>query len=232
MRNDKDKAIRLRKTGQSYTQIQNSLHIPKSTLSSWLKDIPLSTEAQQKISTRVCATSIRSLIQRNKNQTALAKKQADDIRDNATQEVHKLSENPLFLIGVSLYWAEGYKKGAYGSKWKCVDFANSDPQMITLMMAFFRTFCIKNDSEIKIQVIAHPNIDTDTVISFWSNVTSIPKNQFIKTQLKANKSSQGKRGNTLTHGTVHIRMYDVRLFFRIIGWIEGMKLLKFEKGGP
>jgi len=28
----------------------------------------------------------------------------------------------------------------------------------------------------------------------------------------------------LTHGTVHIRINNVKLFFRIIGWIDGLKL--------
>lgn len=229
MRKDKEDAVRLRKTGQSYSQIQKTLNISKSTLSSWLKDIPLSREAQKQISDRVNSTSIQALIRRNKNQTALAKIQSDQIRSAAAKETHTLHTNPLFLTGVSLYWAEGYKKGAYGSKWKCVDFANSDPEMIRLMMTFFRTFCITDDSEIKIQVIAHHNISADDAVLFWSEVTAIPKEQFIKTQLKASKASQGKRGNSLTHGTVHIRMYDVRLFFRIVGWIEGLKLLKFEK---
>lgn len=231
MRKDKEEAVRLRKSGRSYSQIQQTLDIAKSTLSSWLRDIPLSQEAQKRISHRAHATSIQALIQRNKNQTILAKAQSDQIRSDAAKEVATLRNNPLFLVGISLYWAEGYKKGAYGSTWKCVDFANSDPNMIRLMMVFFRKFCITDDSKIKIQVIAHHNVDPDDAVLFWSKVTAIPKEQFIKTQLKAPKSSQGKRKGTLTHGTVHIRMYDVRLFFRIVGWIEGLKLLKFGKAG-
>jgi transcriptional regulator with XRE-family HTH domain len=231
MRIDKEKAIALRRTGLSYSQIQAKLDISKSTLSSWLRDIPLSQEATEKIARRVNITSTQALIQRNVQQTALAQVRADHIRHEASKEVRHLITDPLFLTGIALYWAEGYKKGASGSKWKCVDFANSDPAMIQLMMVFFRKFCITHDSEIKIQVIAHHNISAHDAIAFWSKITAIPKEQFIKTQLKVSKASQGKRRNTLTHGTVHIRMYDVRLFFRIIGWIEGLKLLQFDKEG-
>ena len=38
MRKDKDRAIALRKTGKSYNEIQETLGIAKSTLTSWFKN--------------------------------------------------------------------------------------------------------------------------------------------------------------------------------------------------
>ena len=133
MRKDKNLAIDLRIRGNSYSQISKKLKVPKSTLSGWLKDIKLSSKAQSKISARVYKKSIEGLIKRNKNQTFLARERAKIIRYESQQEVANLIKNPLFVSGVSLYWAEGYKKGAEGSKWKSVDFANSDPEMIKLI---------------------------------------------------------------------------------------------------
>ena len=52
MRHDKQVAINLRKTGQSYLQISQALEVPKSTLSYWLKNIKISKQAQEKISKR------------------------------------------------------------------------------------------------------------------------------------------------------------------------------------
>ena len=134
-------------------------------------------------------------------------------------------DNRLFLVGVALYWAEGYKKGAYGSGWKSVDFANSDTEIIRLMMVFFRKICKVKDSKIKIQVIAHKNVKIEGAVKFWSNITNIPRNQFIKTQCSVNKKSK-RKGNTLPNSTMHIRINDVKLFFRIIGWIQYLKKLK------
>jgi len=217
-------AIDLRKQGFSYNEISGKLKIPKSTLSLWLSNIELSQKAKDRISARVNKGSIAGLLKRNKNQTILAQKRADEIRRLAKIETLGLLRNRLFLTGISLYWAEGYKKGAYGSKWKAVDFANSDPDLVRIMMKFFRKICKVENSKIKIQLIAHKNVDIKKAIRFWSNLTKIPESQFIKTCCAVSIYSKGKRNkNSLTQGTVHIRINDVKLFFRIIGWIDGLK---------
>lgn len=223
MRKEKEAAISLRKSGKSYSQIQKDLHVAKSTLSYWLRDIKLTAKAQQKITGRSRETSTKALIQRNKNQTVIAQVRALLIRNSAEKEVAVLIQDPLFIAGVSLYWAEGYKRGASGSKWKCVDFTNADPEMVLLMMNFFRKFCSVNEDRFKIQLIAHPNVDILAAVNYWSSLTNIPESQFIKTCTSLSVRSGQKRKNTLTNGTVHIRVYDVRLFFRIIGWIDGLK---------
>lgn len=225
MRKNKIQAIKLRKQGLSYNEINRKLGISKSTLSYWLSKLEISKEAKNRISARVYEGSIKGLIRRNKNQTILAKKRAEEIRGLAKKEVAGLIKNKLFLTGISLYWAEGYKKGAYGSKWKAVDFANSDPELIRIMMEFFRKICKVEEKKIKIQLIAHKNIDINKVVAYWSKLTKIPKNQFIKTCCSVSKSSKNKRNkNSLPNGTIHIRINDVKLFFRIIGWIDGLKI--------
>lgn len=229
MREDKQKAIKLRKDGNSYNQISQLLKIPKSTLSYWFSDLEISQKAKNKILERVGKTSIALLVKRNKNQTVLARERALEIRYEAKKESYKLLKDPLFLVGVSLYWAEGYKKGASGSKWKSFDFANSDPEMVRVMMKFIRKFLKSDDKRIKIQLLAHRNININETVNFWSKLTKIPKGQFIKTYNTVNKTSKNKRrGDSLTRGTVHIRINDVKLFFRSIGWIDGLKE-KFNK---
>lgn len=231
MRKDKTKALKLRKEGSSYNQISRSLLIPKSTLSAWLKGVKLSSDAQKKISERVYMKSVAALIRRNKNQTILAEDRAKKIRENSKREAIDLMKSPLFVAGVALYWAEGYKKGAVGSKWKCIDFTNSDPEMIELMMRFFRKVLKVNDKKIRIQLLAHPNVDIEKSVDYWSRLTNIPPNQFIKTCCSISKSSGGKRDKkTLTNGTVHIRISDVGLFFRVIGWIDGLKSKLLNRG--
>ncbi len=222
MRKDKTQAISLRKEGKSYSQIQQILPIPKSTLSLWLKDIPLSNSAKSLLKKR-STKGIENLIARNKNQTLLAKNRAKKVKVQAIQEFKKLKSNPFFILGLSLYWAEGYKKGAYGSKWKCLDFTNSDPIMIQCMLRFFYTFLPVKKDNIKIQIIAHANIDIEKSMLFWEDITGIPEKQFIKTSLPNIKEGNKKHHPLLTHGTVHVRIYKVILFYQVIGWIEGLK---------
>jgi hypothetical protein len=225
MRNDKKLIIEERKKGKSYNQLSKNFGIPKSTLSYWLKDIKLSNEAKQKINVRVNNTSVKALIRRNKEQSIIAKVNSEIIRQEAKSETVKLINNKLFLLGISLYWAEGYKKGAYGSKWKCVDFANSDSEMLKIMMKFFREICKVEDQNFKIQLIAHKNVNFKKSIKYWSKVLAVPNQQFFKTNTSMNLNSKGLRKNTLKHGTVHIRVYNTKLFYKIVGWIEGLKLV-------
>jgi hypothetical protein len=225
MRKDKIQVIELREKGLSYNEISKKLGIPKSTLSYWLSKLEISKEAKKRLADRVHIGSLNGLIKRNKNQTVLARERAEKILSLAKKEVAGLIGNKLFLIGISLYWAEGYKKGAYGSKWKAVDFANSDPELVKIILKFFRKICKVDDDKIKVQLIAHKNVDINKAVNFWSNITKLSKNQFIKTYCSPSSLSKNSRKfNSLTHGTVHIRINDVKLFFRIIGWIEGLKL--------
>jgi hypothetical protein len=224
MRPEKQKAIALRKSGQSYSQVGKYLNIPKSTLSYWFTNLKISREAQALINTRSHKNSTEALIKRNKQQTVLAKERATVIRKQSEKEVAKLTKNTLFISGISLYWAEGYKKGAYGSKWKSVDFANSDPEMISIMMKFFVKFCNISIDKIRAQVIAHENVNINSAVKYWSRLTKISANKFIKTSLPKKMISKNRRKNSnLTHGTLHIRINDVRFFFKIIGWIDGLK---------
>lgn len=223
MRSDKNSAIKLRKSGQSYNQVSLLLDIPKSTLSYWLKDIILSKEAKNKIQARTNSTSIAKLIERNKQQTGLAEERHNATYKLAKMESKKLLSDSLFLTGVSLYWAEGYKQGAYGSKWKSIDFTNSDSEMIKLMMLFFTKFLDLERADIKIQIMLHDFKNVDKAINFWHNITKVPKNNFIKTCCSISSASSNKQNRKLEYGTIHLRINDVNRFFRLIGWIDGLK---------
>jgi hypothetical protein len=99
--------------------------------------------------------------------------------------------------------------------------------MIKLILKFFYKICDVKKEKIVVQVIAHRNIEILKAVEYWESITGVPKEQFIKTYQSKRIGAKGKRNNTLTYGTVHIRINSVKLFFRIIGWIEGFKKMKF-----
>jgi hypothetical protein len=222
MRTDKILAAELRKSGKSYSQISAVLKIPKGTLSLWLKDIKLSNNAQAKIQLRT-KLAISKLIIRNKQKTVISEKRHAQIYKLGKKEAKKLLKDPLFLAGTSLYWAEGYKRGAEGSKWKSVDFANSDSQMIQIMILFFTKFLNLKKTEIKIQIMLHDKKMVEEAVNFWHNITGVPKTNFIKTCYSLSSASLQKQKKKLQYGTIHLRVNDVNRFFRLIGWIDGLK---------
>jgi hypothetical protein len=120
-----------------------------------------------------------------------------------------------------LYWGEGYKKGAFGSKWKCVDFTNSDPAMIKLMIEFFKKFCGIKNKYFKIQISGYSKMDAVKAVKYWKSITGLSDKNFTKIYI--DKRNKKNKNQSLPHGTAHIRISSVEHFFRIIGWIEGVK---------
>lgn len=224
----REKTILLRQEGKSYNEINNLLNVPKSTLSDWLGNIVLSKEAQERIKERVHQGSINGLIKRNKNQTMLAQKRSKDIQENAISEIKSLSNNDLLIIGVALYWAEGYKrlkiKNGKEITSHPISLTNSDPEILTAFISFLVKSLGINKEKITVGLRIFPHMNAEHEIKYWSNTLDINKNQFYKPSTVISKSSQGKRPfNRLPHGTVQLRVADTNEFHRLIGLINGIK---------
>ncbi|MDD4531023.1 MAG: helix-turn-helix domain containing protein [Candidatus Gracilibacteria bacterium] len=223
MRQEKSIAIKLRKQGKSYSQISGELNVPKSTLSVWLKDVKISLEAKNKIQERIKSTSLEKLIERNKNRPKIIEIQHNKLREAAKIESKKYLKDPLFIAGLSLYWGEGYKRGAEGSKWKSIDFTNSDSEMIQVMVKFFVKFFKITPKEMRAQIMLHDSSKTTITINYWSKITGIPAENFIKTCHSISSASKLRVAKKLEFGTIHLRINDVKMFFRLIGWMDGLK---------
>ena len=227
MRNDKDKALKLRLQGHSYNEIQQILKVPKGTLSSWFTNLQLSSEAQARIKHRVYAGALRGLIKRNQHQTHLAIQRMRDTRTKAMKEIMRIDLEELKIIGVVLYWAEGYKRAITRNGRELthhgVALSNSDPRLICLFLRFLREVCGVQDEKIHAEVRIFEHMSEKQVLAFWQKTTSIPKQNFGKTYYGISKSSLGKKPfNRLPYGTISIRVNNTNLFHKIMGWIQGL----------
>src|SRR5262245_43673691 len=108
MRSDKFKAYKLRVAGRSYNEINRLLGVSKATLSAWFSNIELPDEARQRLQKRTVEGGAKKLIERNKEQSRIAEQRATETRTKASREIGKISKRDLFIVGVSLYWAEGH----------------------------------------------------------------------------------------------------------------------------
>jgi transcriptional regulator of acetoin/glycerol metabolism len=229
MRIDKNKALKLRLAGQSYNEINKTLGVPKSTLSGWFTGLQLSKTACTRLEKRVHQGSINGLVKRNKNQTHLAKQRARRTRTEAATEIKNLTQNELKLMGVALYWAEGYKrpivKNGKERTYHPVALANSDPQLIKLFLRFLREVCGVSDAQIMASIRIFEHMNEKQLMVFWQGTTGLPKKNFQKTYYGVSKSSKGKRPfNRLPYGTIAIRVNSTPLFHKIMGWIEGLAI--------
>lgn len=218
MQTIKIQAIKLRKDGKSYNEINKILKIPKSTLSTWLKKFSFSEEIKNKnisASKKIWAQNITKYNKERSQKAILASKQ---IENEAASEIPSLNKTMLKIVGSALYWAEGYKK----SRWELL-FCNSDPTMVKLMMQFFREVCKVPEDKFRPQVQIHPNIDRETAENYWANIANLDKKIFRKSLMQISKSSKQKKPrNTLPYGTFRIGVANSKVLSRIKGWIKGL----------
>jgi transcriptional regulator with XRE-family HTH domain len=219
MRKDKNKAILLRKQGKSYNEIAKILNVPKSTLSLWLKNVKMPPKIEKKFWNKTRKNWAENITRFNKERAKIAKEKAKQIQNLASKDIGKISKRELFLIGIALYWAEGHKK----SRWR-LDFTNSDPIMIKIIMRFFREILRIKEDKFSATAQIHPNITSEKAINYWSRTTKIPKRQFLKTYTRLTPTSKRKRAfNVLLYGTLRVSISGVKITNKMKGWISGLE---------
>lgn len=213
----KSEVRKLRRKGYTFREILKKLpFLSKSTISEWVRDIQL-TPAQEKRILQKQLKGRTGLMKYNKKKHQEAVENAQRIIAKAKREIDKITERDLMIAGAALYWAEGYKKGR-----NTIQFPNSDPKVITLMMRFFREICQIPESKFRCGLTLHPGLNKQEALNFWSSLTNIPLAQFYKVYTKPPKSSTRKMHNILYKGTLAIKIYDTNNLWKIKGFIAAL----------
>ena len=197
IKNLKDKAIKLRKRGYSYSEVAQKLGIVKSTAFVWLRGVSLGNAALGRLEKRVRALRLVGLQEIRKQRQEKVKIVLDKCRkivDNVTD-----SEENRKLACALLYWCEGEKKGG------AVRFTNSDPVMIQTFLNLFRQSFKLDESKFRICLHLHSYHNQQKQKKFWSGITNIPVEQFQKIYTKPN---QGKNKKKDYQGCVSLRYHD------------------------
>lgn len=120
---------------------------------------------------------------------------------------------------IALYWAEGAKKRGE------VQFFNSDPAMIKLIMLWLETFFDIKLNEIRARVglnEAHKGRE-GIVKKYWSEISNIPLNQFTRTSFKKVINKKVYENFNEHYGTLAISVLKPsRVYSRIMGLIDGL----------
>ncbi len=206
----KKKAIQLRHAGLSYTEILRKIPVSKSTISLWVRDTALTKEQQKRLSLKRDSQQ-RGLRSIHKN--FWSKRCA---AFNAGLAIFKkLDNNPDFIAGLMLYWAEGTKK-------KHAIITNSDKNMIKFMVVWFKKFFDIEPKELTASLNLHSGQNEKNMIDFWRKITGIPYSNFQKSFIKP--EGTGHRKNILYNGTIKIRVRgggSTYLLFKILGCLAG-----------
>ncbi len=210
MRNDKHLAFKMRRKGLSYSKISKNLGMPKSTLSNWFFSLEWSQEIKKTLEEKSLHISKKRLRLVNKRRREMWEKWREGFREEATREFPQLIKDPLFSIGIALYWGEGDHKLE-----NCkVSLINTDPRIIYLFSKFLKKTLKVGSKKIHAWLILYPDLLEDECKTFWSEVSGVPVSQFKKTQYIKGRHPTKKS----SHGICTILVFSRGLKEKIFVW--------------
>lgn len=200
---EREKAQLERQKGVSISDIAAQLKVSKSTVSTWCKDIALTTEAIEMIVRTSKSKSTTALL--NYTESLRAKRQENILLANniGKQKIGQLSKRDIYCVGLGLYWGEGYKRGSQE-----FGFTNSDANMIKFYLVWLKTvFKIS-----PVDLIARVSINelhiyrAEEVEKYWSRITKIPSQQFTKMSFIKTQSKKVYANAEQYYGTLRIKV--------------------------
>ena len=199
----------LRRRGMSYGEISKKTKIPKSTLSMWLKNVPLSLEDKQRLYTK----QVRMITSGEYCQKQRREKEISLIVEKSKLEINKpISEDTYRLFGSALYWAEGSKSNMF-------QMTNSDPLLILFWVKWVEKIFKITPHKLTARLNVYPQQSEKQIKKFWSDLTGIPIKKFGKSYIKP--LSKNYKKNNLYYGTIRIEVpksTDYR--YRVYGWTQ------------
>ena len=201
----RQKAVDLRlKKELSYSEIRRRLKVPKSTLSYWLRDFPLS---EKKILELRRKGWLKGEAGREKFRFAMRRKKEEKNKEAYRQQYEKLkyvSQDAFFAAGLMLYLAEGDKKAD-----SRISLANTDPEVIKFFIKWLADFLGIVKEKIKVQLHLYENMDIKNKERFWRKEIGVGDSQLYKTQIRKLKKHSFTYSGSHNHGTCGIYVMGV-----------------------
>lgn len=204
--NERHKARMLRAKGFSLKEIAAKLYVAKSSVSMWVCDVELSAEAEKRLLTKIQLGQY--VAARNKkaktraieeNYLAIAREELGGI---------ELNKKILKLLCAVMYWCEGVKSARAG-----VCFINSDPEVIKKFLLLLRASFDIDEKKFRPCIHLHSYHDPSRQLDFWSKITNIKKDQFIKPHHKTNS---GRRIRKDYQGCLSVKYHSNDLARRLL----------------
>jgi len=213
------RAQALRGRGKGIREIVALLGAPLSTVSYWCRDIILSQKQQDRLikkqKDRAYVGRLRSAeVLRNKRINATQR-----LKEQGIKEIGRLNDREMFLLGVGLYWGEGYRK------YEMVGFTSGDKDIVKYIMRWLRLFITPNNDDFVLRVSinsSHENRVAD-IERYWSKITEVSLSQFSKPSIVVAKQKKVYLNKDSYYGTLRIVVRrSVSLHRKLMGWIEGV----------
>lgn len=212
------RAVELRLQGRSYREISALVPVAKSTLSLWLRDVPL-TDAHRASLAHRSEAGVRS---RAEAIRAARVRRTQVIEGRAAAEIGALTDRELFLVGVTAYWCEGSKAKPWHPS-RQVTFINSDRSLILVFLRWLELLGYdRTDHEYRLSI--HESADVEAATTVWSAAIGVPADAFRRPSLKRHVPTTVRQNVGEEYiGCLIVRVRrSTDLNRRIAGWWRGI----------
>jgi transcriptional regulator with XRE-family HTH domain len=204
-----------RQEGRSVKEIARLLCVSRSTVSLWVRDIPLTADQQAELERR------NPIYNRQLNGAAVNAARGRERRRGYQETGRRLAEraSAVYVAGCMLYWAEGAKARHQ------LRLANADPALIALFVKFLREHFAVSDCDLRIKchLFADHLQRQEEVEQFWLDLLGLGRSNLQKSYVNVySRASKKKRANKLPYGTCHVIVNDTKILHEIYGSIQAL----------
>ena len=159
---ERQRARELRAQSWTLADIATELAVSKSSASLWTRDVEFVPKPRNRghASQRPHPLHVRKL------------QEIESCRKEAEERFGSLSASELNLFALGLYAGEGSKTG------NSVSMANTNPALLHLFVTWLRREFGVEEERLRVKIYLHEGLDLTAATLFWSDVLSIPTDQF------------------------------------------------------
>ncbi len=183
---EKLRAIELREKGYSLKEIVDVIGVAKSSVSGWVRNVPLDSRARERLLTKIKKGQLMGAeVRRNatkENFQAHYKKAEEDLNSQV------LNKQMARILCSLIYWCEGGKNSSNG-----VRFTNSDPVLIKTFLTLLRENFDIDEDKFRVGLHLHEYHNPKIQLAFWSKASDIKSSQFIRPYLKPHTGKRIKK---------------------------------------
>jgi hypothetical protein len=193
-------------------EIARLVGVSLSSVSYWVRDVPLTTEQRTELLRRMSANGRAAAAA---GRSVAARKVRVAYQECGRR--HARRREPLHVAGCMLYWAEG-SKGR-----NSVQFVNSDPAMVRYFVSFLRAYYDVADDAFRVDcnLFADHLERQQEIERFWLETLALPQSCLRKSKVIVySKYSKKKRQNRLPYGTVRVCVHRTEIVQSIYGAIQ------------
>ena len=215
------RAVELRTTGWSVTDIATEIGVAKSTAWRWVKHLPLdldSERAQRKRAHSKLMSEARWAGMRRERDDRRA-----ELNATAAESVGLLSAREILLLGAVVYWCEGSKAKPWREQDCYLQFTNSDPVLIEIFLRFCQQMGVDRHA-LSYRVSIHESAESAVAERWWADRLGLDVERFHRTTLKRHRPGTN-RHNLGEHyrGCLVVRVPRSReIYWRIEGIMAGL----------